>query len=42
MNGFVFVGEEGMKSKKDFMYWINHSLEFNKFAKASRKTRKKK
>lgn len=42
MKGFVFVSEEGMKTKKDFMYWINLSLEFNKLAKASRKKSKKK
>ena len=42
MRGFAFVSEDEIKSKIDFMYWINHSLEFNKFAKASRKTRKKK
>jgi TfoX/Sxy family transcriptional regulator of competence genes len=42
MKGFVFIGEEGMKSNKDFMYWINLCLDFNKLAKASKKTRKKK
>lgn len=42
MKGYIFVCEDGMKSKKDFTYWINLSLEFNKFAKASKKTRKKK
>jgi TfoX/Sxy family transcriptional regulator of competence genes len=42
MKGYIFVSEDGMKSKKDFMYWINLSLEFNKFAKASKKIRKKK
>jgi TfoX/Sxy family transcriptional regulator of competence genes len=42
MKGYVFVDEEGMKSKKDFMYWINLSLDFNKLAKASKKSSKKK
>lgn len=42
MKGYVFVSEEGMKSKKDFMYWINLSLEFNKLAKASKKSTRKK
>jgi TfoX/Sxy family transcriptional regulator of competence genes len=37
MKGYVFISEEGMKSKKDFMYWINLSLVFNKLAKASKK-----
>src|SRR6188472_2555254 len=41
MKGFVFVAEEGMKSNKDLMYWINLCLDFNKLAKASKKTRKK-
>lgn len=42
MKGFVFVDEDGMKSNKDFMYWINLCLDFNKLAKPSKKTRKKK
>jgi len=42
MKGYVFVSEDGMKSKKDFMYWINLSLDFNKLAKASKKSIKKK
>ena len=42
MKGFMFVGEEGLKSKKDLMYWINLSLEFNKLAKASKKKKTKK
>ena len=41
MNGYIFVSEEGMKSRKDFMYWINLSLEFNKLAKASKKRARK-
>jgi TfoX/Sxy family transcriptional regulator of competence genes len=40
MNGYVFVGEEGMKTKKDFEHWINLCLEFNKKAKASKKKAK--
>ena len=42
MKGYLFVSEEGMKAKKDFMYWINLSLDFNKLAKASKKLAKKK
>lgn len=42
MKGYVFVSEEGMKSKKDFMYWINLSLAFNKLAKTSKKNVRKK
>lgn len=37
MKGYVFVSEEGMKTKKDFDYWIGLCLEFNKKAKASKK-----
>lgn len=37
MKGYVFVNEEGMRSKKDFAYWMELSLKFNKEAKASKK-----
>ena len=37
MKGFVFVTTEGMRSKKDFSYWVGLALSFNKSAKASRK-----
>ena len=37
MRGFVFVHQSSITRKKDFDYWINLSLEFNKKAKASRK-----
>ena len=40
MKGFVFVRPEGYRDKKDFEYWINLSLEFNKVAKPSKKRRK--
>ncbi len=39
--GYVYVNEEGMKTKKDFDYWIGLALEFNKRAKASKKKKKK-
>ena len=35
--GFVYVNEEGIKTKKNFDYWIGLALEFNKRAKASKK-----
>ena len=38
--GFVLVTEEGRKTKKDFDQWIQLSLDFNKRAKASRKSKK--
>lgn len=40
MKGYVFVSEDGMKTEKDFEYWIDLSLEFNKIAKASKKKKK--
>jgi TfoX/Sxy family transcriptional regulator of competence genes len=41
MNGYVFVSDEGMRTKKQFDYWINLCLEFNKKAKASKKRKAK-
>lgn len=38
--GYVLVGPEGMKTKKDFDYWINLALDFNKFARASKPKKK--
>ncbi|HMG68983.1 MAG TPA: TfoX/Sxy family protein [Chitinophagaceae bacterium] len=35
--GFCYINHEGIKSKKDFDYWINLCLDFNKKAKASKK-----
>jgi TfoX/Sxy family transcriptional regulator of competence genes len=37
MKGYVMVDETGMKSKKDFDYWIGLCLEFNKKAKSSKR-----
>lgn len=37
MIGYVLVDDTGMKTQKDFDYWINLSLEFNKKAKSSKK-----
>ena len=39
--GYVYVNEEGIKTKRDFDYWIGLSLEFNKKAKASKRKIKK-
>jgi TfoX/Sxy family transcriptional regulator of competence genes len=36
MKGYVMIDDTGMKSKKDFDYWLNLSLEFNSKAKASK------
>jgi len=40
MRGYVMVDETGMKSQKDFEYWINLALEFNSKAKSSKKKKK--
>ena len=40
MIGYVLIDESGMKTDKEFDYWINLSLEFNKKAKVSKKTKK--
>ena len=37
MKGFVFINEESIRSKKEFNYWINLALNFNKKAKISPK-----
>jgi TfoX/Sxy family transcriptional regulator of competence genes len=37
MKGYVMVNESGLKTQKDFDYWINLALDFNKKAKSSRK-----
>jgi len=39
--GYVYVNEDGVKTKRDFDYWIGLALEFNKRAKASKKKIKK-
>ena len=39
--GYVFINDEGMKTKKDFDYWINLALDYNKKAKAAPKRKEK-
>lgn len=41
MKGYVFVSEEGIRTPKEFNYWLGLCLEFNKKAKASKKPNKK-
>ncbi len=41
MKGFVFIGPEGTTRKADLDYWIGLALDFNKVAKASKKSKKK-
>ena len=40
MKGFVFVSEDALKTKKDFQFWINLALDFNKLAKSSKPKKK--
>lgn len=40
MKGYIMVDDMGMKTNKDFDYWIELALEFNKRAKASKKSKK--
>lgn len=41
MKGYVYVNDEGMRTKKQFEYWIGLCLDFNILAKASKKSKKK-
>jgi TfoX/Sxy family transcriptional regulator of competence genes len=40
MVGYVLIDETGMKTNAEFDYWINLCLDFNKYAKASKKKKK--
>ncbi|HLK29274.1 MAG TPA: TfoX/Sxy family protein [Puia sp.] len=40
MKGYVMVANTGMKTQKEFDYWINLCLEFNNKAKSSKKRTK--
>ena len=37
MIGYILVDDTGMRTNKEFDYWIGLALEFNKYAKASKK-----
>jgi hypothetical protein len=37
MKGYVMIDESGVKSKKDFDYFVGLCLDFNKVAKSSKK-----
>jgi TfoX/Sxy family transcriptional regulator of competence genes len=39
VKGYCYVHPFGFKSKKDFEYWINLCLDYNKKAKASKKNK---
>jgi len=40
MKGYIMVSEEGMKTKKDFDYWISLALDYNSKAKPAKKKKK--
>lgn len=40
MKGYIMVDDTGMKTKKEFDYWINLCLEFNIKANSSKKKKK--
>ncbi|PJZ25660.1 hypothetical protein CH352_02605 [Leptospira hartskeerlii] len=42
MKGFVFVSIEEVKPEKEFGYWMELALDYNKSAKASKKNTKRK
>lgn len=37
MKGLIFVNEDVLKTKKQLAYWIDLALNYNKFAKSSKK-----
>lgn len=37
MKGYVMINDDGMRTNKQFEYWINLCLDFNKRAKSSKK-----
>ena len=41
MKGYVYVSQDVIKSKKEFDYWVQLSLAYNKEAKAAKKPKKK-
>jgi TfoX/Sxy family transcriptional regulator of competence genes len=40
MKGYIMIDGNGMKTQKDFDYWIDLALDFNKNAKSSKRTKK--
>ena len=40
MKGFVFIDQSGMKTEKEFNYWVELALDFNKNAKPSKKKKR--
>ncbi len=40
MNGYVFVSEDSLRTRKQLDYWVGLCLDFNQHAKASKKQHK--
>jgi TfoX/Sxy family transcriptional regulator of competence genes len=40
IKGYLYVHESGLKSKKDLNYWITLALDYNQYAKATRRKTK--
>jgi TfoX/Sxy family transcriptional regulator of competence genes len=40
MRGYIFIDETGMKTRKELQSWIQMATDFNKNAKATKKTKK--
>ncbi|MBS1748914.1 MAG: TfoX/Sxy family protein [Bacteroidetes bacterium] len=40
IKGYCYVEPQGFKNKRDFEFWLNLCLEFNKKAKSSKKLKK--
>jgi TfoX/Sxy family transcriptional regulator of competence genes len=40
MRGYVLIDDNGLKTQKDFDYWIDLALDFNKYAKSSKPKKK--
>ncbi len=38
--GYVYVHEDVLKTKKQLAYWVDLALDFNKYAKSSKKKKK--
>ncbi len=41
MKGYIMIYDSGMKTNKEFDYWIDLALDFNKYAKSSKRKKKK-
>lgn len=40
MRGFLFISPDGFDAEEDLDFWIDKALEFNKYAKPSKKAKK--